>query len=213
MTYASSSITRLDGREFTDGIAILGSCYGHHIFSRKDGQPSQWERLVRLLQIRTAFRRAVLQLFMPEPGLDPDTKDAPCTCSVQFLIRNDRLHAIVYMRSNDSIWGLPYDVFLFSTLQELLTVELGAELGSYHHLVGSLHLYRRHFELAKRIISSRASFAYEMPPIEAHHELPSFLKIETFDPHQRSDKCRNRGVASLLEGSPLMFCGGIHIGS
>jgi thymidylate synthase len=166
-------------REFTDGIAILGSCYGHHIFSRKDGQPSQWERLVRLLRTERHSRRAVLQLFTPEAGLDPDTKDAPCTCSVQFMIRDDRLHAIVYMRSNDSIWGLPYDVFLFTMLQELLAGELGAELGSYHHLVGSLHLYRRHFELAKRIVSSRASFAYEMPSIEAHHELPTFLKMES----------------------------------
>jgi thymidylate synthase len=166
-------------REFTDGIAILGSCYGHHIFSRKDGQPSQWERLVRLLRAERHSRRAVLQLFTPEPGLDADTKDAPCTCSVQFMIRDDRLHAIVYMRSNDSIWGLPYDVFLFTMLQELLALELGAELGSYHHLVGSMHLYRRHFELARRIVSSRASYAYEMPPVDALNELPSFLKIES----------------------------------
>jgi thymidylate synthase len=165
-------------REFTDGIEILGSCYGHHIFSRKDGNPSQWERLVRLLRTERHSRRAVLQLFTPHPGLDPDAKDAPCTCSVQFLVRNDQLHTIVYMRSNDSIWGLPYDVFLFTMLQELLAIELGTELGLYHHFVGSLHLYRRHFELARRIIACPSRLDYEMPPMEAHIELPSFLKLE-----------------------------------
>jgi thymidylate synthase len=166
-------------KEFTDGIEIIGSCYGHHIFGSREGQPSQWDRLVRLLQAERHSRRAVLQLFEPETGLDANTKDAPCTCSIQFLIRDDKLNAIVYMRSNDAIWGLPYDVFLFTMLQELLALELGAELGSYHHLVGSLHLYRRHFEMAKRIVACSASYPYEMPPMEARGELPTFLKMES----------------------------------
>jgi thymidylate synthase len=165
-------------KEFTDGIEIIGSCYGHHIFSPKDGQPSQWERLVRLLRAERYSRRAVLQLFEPDTGLDANTKDAPCTCSIQFLIRDDRLQAIVYMRSNDAIWGLPYDVFLFTMLQELLALELGTDLGSYFHLVGSLHLYKRHFELAERIVASKSSFPYGMPPMREHGQLTSFLALE-----------------------------------
>jgi len=165
-------------KEFTDGIEIIGSCYGHHIFSPKDGQPSQWERLVRLLRAERHSRRAVLQLFESQIGLDADTKDAPCTCSIQFMIRDDRLHAIVYMRSNDVIWGLPYDVFLFTMLQELLALELGTDLGSYFHLVGSLHLYKRHFELAERIVASKSSFPYGMPPMREHGQLTSFLALE-----------------------------------
>ena len=64
-------------------------------------------------------------------------------------------------------------------LQELLAVELGVELGSYHHLVGSLHLYRRHFELAKRIVACSVSFPFEMPMMEARGELPSLLRMES----------------------------------
>jgi thymidylate synthase len=165
-------------KEFTDGIEIIGSCYGHYIFGRKDGQPSQWERLVTLLRAERHSRRAVLQLFDSQTGLDADTKDAPCTCSIQFMIRDDRLHAIVYMRSNDAIWGLPYDIFLFTMLQELLALELDTELGSYFHLVGSLHLYKRHFELAKRIVSCESSSPYEMPPMREHRQLTSFLALE-----------------------------------
>lgn len=29
-------------REFADGVAIIGSCYGHNIFHGKNEQPSQW---------------------------------------------------------------------------------------------------------------------------------------------------------------------------
>jgi thymidylate synthase len=166
-------------KEFSDGETIRGSCYGHRIFDGKDGQTSQWDRLVRLLRTERHSRRAVLQLFDSQSGLDAESKDVPCTCSVQFMIRNDRLHAIVYMRSNDAIWGLPYDVFLFTMLQELLSLELGVELGTYSHLVGSLHLYKRHFELARRIISCGSSFPFEMPHVREYSELRSFLTLES----------------------------------
>jgi thymidylate synthase len=165
-------------REFADGVAIIGSCYGHNIFHGKNEQPSQWDRLVHLLRVEPHSRRAVLQLFDHQIGLDPDTRDAPCTCNIQFMIRDERLHAIVYMRSNDAIWGLPYDVFLFTMLQELLSCTLGIELGSYFHVAGSLHLYQRHFELAKRILSCRLSFHHEMPSMHAHHQLERFLNLE-----------------------------------
>jgi thymidylate synthase len=121
----------------------------------------------------------VLQLFTPQPGLDPDAKDSPCTCNIQFLIRDARLHAIVYMRSNDAIWGLPYDVFLFTMLQELLSCQLGTELGSYFHFAGSLHLYRRHFELARRIISCQNVAPFEMPAMRSHDQLAAFLRLES----------------------------------
>jgi thymidylate synthase len=47
------------------------------------------------------------------------------------------------MRSNDVYIGLPFDVFSFTMLQELLARDLGVEVGRYVHMVGSLHLYER----------------------------------------------------------------------
>lgn len=165
-------------REFSDGVEILGSCYGHNIFQPRDGKPSQWDRLINLLRTEPHSRRAVLQLFEPHTGLSADAIDAACTCSIQFLMRDSRLNAIVYMRSNDAIWGLPYDIFLFTMLQELLALQLGVELGAYFHVVGSLHLYRKHFELAKRIILSRSYASFEMSPMEEPSQLLGFLEQE-----------------------------------
>ena len=47
------------------------------------------------------------------------------------------------MRSNDLWTGFPYDVFQFTAMQILMSMELGLELGSYTHIAGSLHLYER----------------------------------------------------------------------
>jgi len=97
---------------------------------------------------------------------------------MQFLVRDSKLHAIVYMRSNDAIWGLPYDVFLFTMLQELLASELGLQLGTYTHTVGSLHLYEKHFDLAQKIVGGQIVPADEMPAMEQYGQLSSFLVLE-----------------------------------
>ena len=64
------------------------------------------------------------------------------------MLRDGKLHLIVYMRSNDVIWGLPHDVFCFTMLQEIVARELEADLGLYRHMVGSLHLYEDNREEA-----------------------------------------------------------------
>jgi len=110
--------------------------------------------------------------------LDSSTKDSPCTTTLQFFVRDQRVHAVVYMRSNDVIWGLPYDVFVFSVLQEMLACDLGCEVGTYTHIAGSLHLYERHFELANRILQSPVSSSIEMPHMRSTSQIAKFLTAE-----------------------------------
>lgn len=95
--------------------------------------------MIEILKRKPDSRQAVVQLF------DADdlsrTKDVPCTCTLQFLLRGGRLELVVHMRSNDAFLGLPHDLFAFTMLQELVARSLAAELGTYSHFVGSLHLY------------------------------------------------------------------------
>ena len=39
--------------------------------------------------------------------------------------------------------GFPYDVFQFTCMQILMSMELEVEIGTYTHIAGSLHLYER----------------------------------------------------------------------
>jgi thymidylate synthase len=120
--------------------------------------------------------------------LDSSIRDVSCACTLQFLVREGRLHAIAYMRSNDAIWGLPYDVFLFSMLQELLATELGLPLGSYYHFAGSLHLYEYHFALARELIEAPKPEPFEMPPMTAPQQSSELIKAEV--------ETRKHGTAS-----------------
>src|SRR5206468_2212365 len=85
--------------------------------------------------------------------LSVSCRDAACATSLQFLLRDGVLDAVLTMRSNDAVWGMPYDIFLFTFLQELMALELGVGLGAYHHFASSLHIYERHVALARRVLS------------------------------------------------------------
>ncbi|PVZ94544.1 thymidylate synthase [Amnibacterium flavum] len=122
-------------REAIDGR--LPGAYGPRLFG--PGGNGQLGRVIEILKQKPDSRQAVVQLF------DADdlsrTKDVPCTCTLQFLLRDGRVELIVHMRSNDAFLGLPHDLFAFTMFQELVARSIGAELGAYTHFVGSLHLY------------------------------------------------------------------------
>lgn len=101
---------------------------------------NQIDYVINQLARKPSSRRAVIQLF-DHADVQGDFRDVPCTCTMQFLIRKNRLQLVVFMRSNDIYRGLPHDVFSFTMIQELVARTLNVELGSYVHIVGSLHLY------------------------------------------------------------------------
>jgi len=170
---AWSSFADMTGR-------ISGSCYGSKIFgSRSPDESSQWSRAKGLLRTDQDTRRAMLIFADSQTQFDPACLDAACATSLQFLIRRGKLDAVVCMRSNDAVWGLPYDVFLFTFLQEVMALELGVDLGSYHHFAASLHLYERHIGLAQRALAAPPpNRAAPMPPIVQLEDLSKFLTIE-----------------------------------
>jgi thymidylate synthase len=88
-------------------------------------------------------RQAIIHIKPARNIIDEPTKDLPCTVSLQFFIRNNQLYLTTYMRSNDIWMGFPYDVFQFTCLQIYLAMRLNVNLGTYTHITGSLHLYKR----------------------------------------------------------------------
>jgi thymidylate synthase len=160
-----------------DGHTIRQSCYGHRIFGQNESGFSCWDALIALLRQDPESRRAIIDLSGTD-RLSSAAVDVSCTSTFQVLIRNGRLHVIVQMRSNDAVWGLPYDVFLFTMLQEMLTELLGLELGTYMHGAGSLHLYERHAELAHRVLADPPPAPMAMPRMLPVSELDRFLMAE-----------------------------------
>lgn len=125
-------------KESDDGKTIYGA-YGPRLFNMR-AEFNQLENITKLLTENPSTRKAVIQIF-DAMDIQEKHKEVPCTCTLQFLIRENKLNLYVSMRSNDAFMGLPHDLFAFTMLQEIMAVKLGVELGTYHHSVGSLHLY------------------------------------------------------------------------
>lgn len=125
-------------KDSDDGFTIYGG-YGPRLFGMH-GRYNQIENVVELLRARSSSRRAVIQIF-DAADIAAHHAEIPCTCTLQFMVREKRLQMITYMRSNDAFIGLPHDVFAFTMIQEIVARAIGVDVGTYKHAVGSLHLY------------------------------------------------------------------------
>lgn len=135
-------------RESAEGDIIFGG-YGPRLFHWRG--INQVENVIGILSRKPHSRQAVMQLF-EAADIVGEHKDVPCTCTLQFMNRGERLHMFVTMRSNDVHWGLPHDVFCFTMLQEIIARSLGIDVGTYKHWVGSLHLYKKHSAATDRFV-------------------------------------------------------------
>ena len=122
----------------SDNGETVNSNYGYCIKNKFDFD--QWEYVKNLLKKDSNTRQAVIHIKTAD---NKESKDVNCTVCLQFFIRHDKLYLTVYMRSNDIWLGFPYDVFQFTCMQILMSMQLGIGLGTYTHVAGSLHLYKR----------------------------------------------------------------------
>lgn len=130
-----------------DGIFLRGA-YGPKIID-------QLGYVVDSLEKDKDSRQAVINIWRERPA---QTKDMPCTISMQFLIRQNKLHMVTTMRSQDIVLGFTYDIFTFSMVAKavqllLRTRDVNVSLGNLYVTAGSLHLYERHFDIDEWIES------------------------------------------------------------
>lgn len=126
----------------SDGKTLDG-CYGTRInYTHPNGEVrNQLKAAVHRLQQDPDSRQAVVALYGRDDLFGGGGVNTPCTLNLQFMVRDDHLHLITTMRSNDVHRGLPYDMFNFTMLQELVAGWLGLPMGVYLHQAASLHMY------------------------------------------------------------------------
>jgi thymidylate synthase len=129
--------------QFANGGRLLGA-YGPRAHR-------QLLAVERLLKRDPSSRQAVVSLWTGHEH-DVESRDVPCTTTLQFFLRDGQLHLRVTMRSNDAWLGVPYDLMMFSCLQRAMACALGAEPGEYTHSVGSMHLYERDLDVAYDLV-------------------------------------------------------------
>jgi thymidylate synthase len=161
--------------QFAESDGTVHGAYGPRLFGMRAGV-NQIENVIRLLRRKPSSRQAVVQLFNAEDLLK-NYKDIPCTCTMQFFVRKGSLTAVVHMRSNDAFIGLPHDVFAFTFIQELIARSLKLKLGTYKHMVGSLHIYDTDREKVERFLNEGYQSRISMPPMPVGNPWSNVTKL------------------------------------
>lgn len=136
--------------------------YGNRWFrALRPSMRNQFQSLLFHLRDADNTRQGVISCWFPDDiifAADKSKKDIPCTLSLQFIPRDRKLHLITTMRSNDFWLGFPYDIWCFTSLQRLIADELELSYGTYHHNVGSAHIYERDFLKVRGCIDALTEF-------------------------------------------------------
>lgn len=172
-----------------DEVTANGA-YGPRIFgemaSKKRHGTSEWDRVIRTLREREGSRNALIQIYANSDA-KPKNGDKPCTCTIQFAVRNGQLFMHTHMRSNDAFFGLPHDIFTFTMLQEIAARELSVGLGRYTHSVTSLHLYHDSAATERHPANTSTSGA-EAYYREGFHDFSPMPKMPSGDPWPSIEK-------------------------
>jgi thymidylate synthase len=138
-------------QQVADRGGKINSNYGWAIYHKDNGL--QYVRVFNELLHLPNSRRAVMIYTRPTMWEDykrDGMSDFMCTNTVQYMIRNEQLVAIVQMRSNDVVFGYRNDYAWQKHVADTLTADLGLtkEPKIIWH-VGNLHVYERHFDKVK----------------------------------------------------------------
>src|SRR5207244_6370427 len=118
--------------------------------------PPQWDRSINVLEQYPDSKRAVIQIVDRAEPLGTDNIDVSCTLALQFFVRDSKLHATCFMRANNAFQGIVGDIFSNTFLQEFLATQLGLEVGSYAHHVGSMHIVDADLTRAEKVLDEAA---------------------------------------------------------
>jgi thymidylate synthase len=143
-------------RYFTDdGLTVPGSNFGQRILLPRPGL-NQLDSVINLLKADQATRRAAISIYQPE-DCGRNSTDIPCVFGLLYQIRNNSLNSTIIMRSNNAYGLLPYNLFEFSLLAEVVASEVGISLGSLTHFAASMHIYDTDYDKAEAVVKNRST--------------------------------------------------------
>lgn len=142
----------------------INANYGYMVYHLKDAGNaeydntfiSQWDWAKNRLLLLKKTNQAYIHFNRPKDQWN-NNLDQPCCMNIQFHIRDDKLHLYVNMRSNDVVYGLPYNMLYFIKLMHRMVDELKHKyttlsVGNFYYHTTSLHFYLKHLNKVKDML-------------------------------------------------------------
>lgn len=140
-----------------DDGKMRGSAYGRYL---RHLPHDQIARVVDMLSENPETRRAVMNIHNAVFE-DYDCNDVACTIYLHPMLRDGELWMFANLRSQDMLFGYPYDTQAFQWIQEVLAGILGVDVGEFVYHINSMHYYTDREEQVVESVDQ--SSVYEEP--------------------------------------------------
>ena len=136
--------------EMLDGILDFEVEKGNWTYTYHQRYANQIDFVINELKRNPSSRRAIMDI---RDKKDMGSDDPACLQSVQYFIRNNKLHCKVLFRSNDACKATFMNAFALIMLQKRIADKLGVEVGTYTHRANSFHCYEKDYDLLKGYVN------------------------------------------------------------
>ena len=133
---------------------------------KSDDQPYTYssrlfvDNLKQELTSEPLSKRSYSPIFYPD---DYILKSNPCAVGMHLMVVGKKLHATVFFRSNDMFRAWPLNMLGFRYQQEIISNEMGYEMGPTTLISSSAHIYSENWkdaiEISKKIIEIENDFS------------------------------------------------------
>ncbi len=166
--------------QWADENGSIGKAYGYQLGVKhhyKEGDMDQVDRVLYDLKHNPASRRIMTNIYNFQDLHEMNLY--PCAYSMTFNVTGDTLNGILNQRSNDMLTANNWNVVQYSILLIMFAQVSGLKPGKLIHVIADAHIYDRHVEMVKDVISQPRLKA---PKLWVNPEVKNFydFKVEDF---------------------------------
>ena len=139
---------------WADENGSIGKAYGYQMAKKSiysEGEFDQVDRVLFDLKNNPQSRRIMTNIYNFDDLHEMNLY--PCAYSMTFNVSGDVLNGILNQRSNDMLTANNWNVLQYSLLLMMMAQVSGLRAGTLVHVIADAHIYDRHIELVKEVIS------------------------------------------------------------
>ncbi len=164
---------------WADENGSIGKAYGYQLGVKHrypEGEFDQVDRVLYDLRYHPESRRIMTNIYnhhdLSEMGL------YPCAYSVTLNVTGDRLNMMLNQRSQDMLVANNWNVCQYAVLLHMFARSSGFKVGELVHVIADAHIYDRHIDAVKRIITREP---YDAPTLWVNPEVKDFYDFTVDD--------------------------------
>lgn len=164
---------------WADEDGSIGKAYGYQLgvqHSYKEGLFDQVDRVLYDLKNNPMSRRIMTNIYVHADLNEMNLY--PCAYSMTFNVEGSKLNAILNQRSSDVLVANNWNVVQYAVLLHMFAQISGFEAGKLIHVIADAHIYDRHVDLVKELITREE---YPAPKFNINKDIKNFYEFTTDD--------------------------------